>query len=304
MFNKLLLETKSQQGNDVAASAEVIAVLNKIPNKDEFFATLVRSNKLFNKENVKFAASEGQLTLNGVPVDIFQFGSLAKAQKVDFLANLESQLNVTVKESEVSFMRSTIQKLMNPETLIKVNGLLTASPLSFSKILHLFAPEFKELIVKALDELLQFLNVKFNLNPVEALSRFLSQSVCLTLILKFVLNFLKKKSGEMEQDYLNKLNEAKALPNFNKDKFNESYKINPVSLKNGIAFVEKLLNIMFNDGKVVERIIAELASSFLVWFTSLIADYEQREEKKNTYNTPDKNKYVKCKICGGKYYKK
>ncbi|KAI4461600.1 hypothetical protein MML48_5g00013637 [Holotrichia oblita] len=83
-FNKMLKETVRIKG-EARGRAEVIATLRNSASRDDILAVLTRSNKNFNKNDVRFAAEGGGISLNGVKVDILEFGTLQKnSTKRDF----------------------------------------------------------------------------------------------------------------------------------------------------------------------------------------------------------------------------
>src|SRR5699024_10626554 len=88
-FNKLMKETIRQNNGDVnRGQAEVIKTIIKIQNKDDVFATLTRLNKQMNKNDVKFSASNGDITLNGVTIDMGKFGMMDNNEAATFLKTL------------------------------------------------------------------------------------------------------------------------------------------------------------------------------------------------------------------------
>ncbi|KAK4885967.1 hypothetical protein RN001_002238 [Aquatica leii] len=88
-FNKLVKETIRQSNGDAQAGrAEVIATITKVSNVDEVMGILTRNNRLLNKENVRFAAENGEIKLNGVAVNLKQMGTMSKLQRTQFLIDL------------------------------------------------------------------------------------------------------------------------------------------------------------------------------------------------------------------------
>nr|XP_022906246.1 uncharacterized protein LOC111418045 [Onthophagus taurus] len=83
-FNKMLKESIRTQGES-QGKASVISSIRNTKNVDEVIAVLTRSNKMFNKEGIRFSAVGDQILLNGRPVDMMNFGSMARSDQTTFL---------------------------------------------------------------------------------------------------------------------------------------------------------------------------------------------------------------------------
>lgn len=151
------LETiRQKDGNVASAQAEVIATIRQIPDQNKVFAVLTRSNKLFNKNNVRFAASGGEITLNGVSVDISQFGGLSKADQTAFLLELPPTPTLTPEQTlAITRVINSVFTLNN----IRILTQIATIPPSLTTLLSVFKPAIQEMLLKCLSKLLNSIDL-------------------------------------------------------------------------------------------------------------------------------------------------
>lgn len=193
------LETIRQKNGDVTSGhADVIATIRRIPDQNEVFGILARSNKTFNKHNVKFAANGEKITLNGLSVDTSKFGGLSKADKTTFLLDLPSTPAPTPEQSvSIMEMISSVCTLDN----IKCTAELIQNPLPLTTLLHKFKSAIQEMLIKCLNKL--FDSIEFDVDKV--LKKVLPNSDVALIGLYFVICFFKTRMIPYEKCYLTQL---------------------------------------------------------------------------------------------------
>lgn len=151
------LETiRQKEGNVATAQAEVIATIRQIPDQNEVFAVLTRSNKLLNKNNVRFAANGGEITLNGVSVDISQFGGLSKADQTAFLLELPPTPTLTPDQTlAITRVIKSVFSLNN----IRILTQIATIPPNLTTLLSVFEPAIQEMLLKCLSKLLNSIDL-------------------------------------------------------------------------------------------------------------------------------------------------
>ncbi|KAK4876434.1 hypothetical protein RN001_012856 [Aquatica leii] len=88
ILNKLVKETIRQDGNVQSGRAEVISTLSKSFNSKELITVLTRNNKFLNKAGVRFAAKDGNITFNGIKIDINELRTMSQSQKTQSFTDL------------------------------------------------------------------------------------------------------------------------------------------------------------------------------------------------------------------------
>lgn len=274
IFNKLKLESVRQQGgNRAAGHAEVISTIHKIPNRDEVFGILTRSNKLFNRQNVRFAASDGKITLNGVPVDILEFGNMRQTEMSNYLLSLPkipASTTETVSVNSLS-MSTLIENIFSGSNVSAVQN-LTETKISLSSILNVFQAPIQEKIVIVVQELVKYLrNRDFDVFGI--LQKILPNVNSWTAILRFVVNYFQEMGSQIKQ----------------------------ACLDGATDFVVRAVNEAFSEGSLSKFVLETLAKAFMTTLTELIINYERDTE--NSETVQNRGVYVTCQICGGMYFK-
>lgn len=295
-------ESVRQKGGDRAAGhAEVISAIRKIPNQDEIFTILTKSSKLFNKENVKLAASDGKITLNGVTVDIIEFGLMKQTDKLSFLTSLPESPPVLAC-SDTSSLKAIIYNILR-ET--DVAGIITSLAHvdigSFASILNAFQKPIQEMIIVVMRDLLISLKI-YNFDILGTLEKVFPQIRGWVTILRFVANFFQRTAAEYEKCYLNELNEAKSLPDFDENKFHECYLVNPSKMKCVPDFFEKAVNSVFCNGIINELMLRQLSEEFMTFLLDRIVEYEESQKNKDSPETSYARNKVQCTVCSGVYF--
>lgn len=270
-FNRLQRETVRQnKGNTMVGNAEVISAIRKLPNRDEIFAFLTRSTKTINKQNVKFATSDGEITLNGIPVDMLKFGAMTKANQNSFLNNLQSSNFEVASPEKVNSMRNMIRNIFHGDNIMISKLVCDISAIIFLTYLHGFSPLIQEKVVEVLKYLLLYLEEKATVY-IEQLRTLFRDVPYVEVMLKFVLNFFR----EMVCDAVGS------------------------DSKNLQGALEKIILDAVSTEQKKQNTIMELASSFVTWIFSMMYIDENTNRPTDSTNL---RKTKQCLVCGGDYY--
>lgn len=295
MFNKLKLETiRQNDGNTATAHAEVIATIRRIPNVDEVFAVLKNSNKIFNKNNVKFAASAGKITLNGVPVDISKFGELSKSQKSAFV--LELPPTPSPSAAQVSLSSRLISTVFKIDYISICDQLLTIPQWTFSSILNLFDSPIQLMLLICLKKLLE--NVTFDLPKI--FNEILPSRDVLSTVLQLVVDFFKLKTAPYEREYSTRLDCARASPGFDEVDFAARSNASTDASRRALMFFERAVQSAFRGNDVEEAVLRELIDFFMKWLTEKLYYFQQ--DKEAVVNRRWRRVSQQCAVCGGQTF--
>lgn len=292
------LETiRQNEGNVAAAHADVIATIRKIPDVNEVLAVLTRSNKMFNKSNIKFATSGGKITLNGVAVDISMFGELSKTEQSMFL--LELPQSPTPTTAQATAISGIVDKVFRVDYVNVCGKLLTIHQWNFATILNIFQPPVQELLLKCLKTLLE--NVQINLGDV--FKTILPGRDILETVLSLVINFFKTKMASLEQQYVEQ-RESERLnsPDFDESDFAVRCNASTDTARRALLFFERAVACSFSDGDITEMVLIELIEYFTKWITEQMYNYD--ESKKMRTESRVARSAQQCSTCGGFYFLK
>lgn len=286
MFNKMKLETiRQNDGNVVAGQANVIATLRNLPDKNEIFSVLTRSNSMFNKNNIKFAANGDTITLNGVAVDISQFGALSKPEQTTFVLQLPATPQPTVAQTKA--ISKIITNIFNVE-FINICGELVAIPeWNFATILNLFQPMIQEMLLKCLKIVLN--SIEYNL--VSTLKTVCPEYDVLKTILNLVIDFFKTKTIQEQRE------KQLTSPDFDETFSASGCNDNKESSYHALLLFEKVVALSFSGDELKIEILRELSAFVMNWVSEQIFNYQQTistRERRGKIRTAQK-----CCVCGG-----
>lgn len=289
------LETiRQKDGNVASAQAEVIATIRKIPDSNEVLSVLTKSNKLFNKMNVKFAASNGRITLNGVNIDISNFGGLSKTEQSAFLLDLPpAPTPSAVQTLEITKL---IKSVFSHDNIRVCGQVLTIPQLSFASLLNLFQPVIQEMLLKCVNNFIDSIN--FDITHI--FRQVFPDRNIMEIMLRFVINFFKTKMVSYEQEYLARREQEMTVPDFNEKDFASRVNASEDANKRALIFFERAVRLAFTDMR--EPILKEMIECFLKWITEQAYIYEERKKLEEVRG--DIRKQQNCIVCGGKYFSK
>lgn len=254
-----------------------------MPNKDEVFAVLTRSNKLFNRERVRFAASGGKITLNGVPVDILDFGNLPKPDQSNFLINLQTPIQEVASSGDVSMMQVLTQHIFQADNIKYFQQILEVPNNSFSALLVQFSVPIRKQIIKMLKKLLNLAEIK-NIDFYTILSKICPEVPCLEIILRLILKYF----GDKAIEYLRR------------ERNNEA--------RDCTTSILEFVITSLCSGKDTEGIVGDLLDHCIKCTADMLYCYEKNKEdvenKVEHELSANLRNTIKCKVCGGSYFSK
>ncbi|XP_012271951.1 uncharacterized protein LOC105695179 [Orussus abietinus] len=113
-FHKLMRRTITSCGDKATANAEIIRGIRNISNKDEFFASMVRLRKTFNRTKSNAWFKDGNVVINGKDlIDPIKFSQLPRNERVQLINGvLEQSSNISVRQKRnwINFKASAMQK--------------------------------------------------------------------------------------------------------------------------------------------------------------------------------------------------
>lgn len=286
-------ETIRQNGGDaVRGKAEVISTIRQIQNKDEVFATLTRNNKEFNRKGVRFAASNGKISLNGVLIDMAEFGAMNKNDAISFIDSIPSQIQVEIPSNEATSLKTNITNIfsnISTEDLLKIYN-------TTERMINMYKFDVKLLILEAVDQLLKHIGF----DVMKYLKELFPNFGYFPQIMRVVLKFLSKSADELEIKYQRWIQYGNAedfLPIFNY--------INVDKVKRYITLFEYGIDALFIGNQLRDDVLKALIQYFLTWFTNKcytdVVD-ENREQKRRLHSANYKSTKTKCTICQGYYF--
>lgn len=290
------LETiRQNEGNVATAQAEVIATIRKIPDKNEVFGVLTRSNKMFNKNNVRFAASDGGISLNGINVDISKFGELSKTQQTTYLIELPT--TPTPSAAQAKAINTVINKTFQLPYIQIFGQLLTIPQWNFATILNLFQPVVQEMLLKCLKKLLDNIN---GIDLKDIFGKILPDRDILETVLRVVIDFFKLKMISFEEDYVTRRAAERLSPDFDESDFANRFNASANVGNRALIFFERAVTTAFAGGDVQEGVLKEMLEYFMKWITEQIYIFEENRQIREQRGSERQLK--NCTQCNGKYY--
>ncbi|XP_063908497.1 uncharacterized protein LOC135126394 [Zophobas morio] len=292
-LTKLVKETiRQNDGNVQRGRAEVISTIKNIQNKDEVFATLTRSNRAMNRNNVRFAASDGGITLNGVHVDMTHFTNMEKNEVITFLTKLPNQPKPA--DSDIRNMSTTVKNSFQGVGASEIFNL----SIGLVKLFGSTELTIKEKIISAVSELIKALIG----NPegyMDTLDRIFPNHHKYFRLVGMVNSFFQQLINEEEQKY------TKWFQTRNPDD-EKPYFFGFLSL-DAAKRVTEIFNIVtkayFIGTHLTQFGLEKLLEYFYTWFTRQVYSFEEREQRRQrrTEHGRSTSKY-NCTMCGGYYY--
>ncbi|XP_051161660.1 uncharacterized protein LOC127281798 [Leptopilina boulardi] len=104
-FKKMVNNTKSIIENPVELKEQIIRGINKIENKDEFFASIIRNKKNFSSEGIKPAFIDGNIVINGKtfknPIDFVKSFSMTDSNTSLAMRTPIVTTNITIPNKSI-----------------------------------------------------------------------------------------------------------------------------------------------------------------------------------------------------------
>lgn len=271
-FSKLMKETIRQNNGDVQRGrAEVIKTVTRIGNKDDVFATLTRLNKKLNENKVKFSASNGEIKLNGVTVDMVQFNKMNVNDVVPFLQSLYAS---EPAPSDVQKINTKLQTSIPGITRNQCWALASHIGQIFCNVTDIMKDKITNTITELISEL----------DKTDIYKEFCRLFPGFTKFMKLV---------QMVASYFQQLiNNNKEETNFDSTK-----QVNQV--------LELVTKDFYHSNCPSEALLKELIGYFHTWFAKEVVDFEEgkeRKEKRRIHSGVLRVRDdIKCPQCGGVY---
>lgn len=290
MLNKLLKETIRQKGNQQIGTAEVISTLRKKNDLSEVMAALKRSNKLFNKHNIRFSAEGGTIKLNGCSVDLQSFSELSSNQKVQYLLELPTIPESAPKNTNSNFTLDL--KLL--KTFENVNINVKSTQQYFDSLFNMLGNEAKRKIYFILSNVLDSLLKDFK-GIFDYLKEIHSNTEPVIDILDTIKEYFK---GEMNRQYMEyeKQKENRRQGLVNEIEFDEKSIDYLSKIEKALYFYERAVTVFkwsTNKDKIIEYVLTKIADKAVHYGTNLL-----KKENRGRLLTSK----TKCNICQGYYY--
>ena len=297
-----MLKESQRVSGGMEGKAEVIAAMRNMNQRDEVLAVLTRSNKNFNKDDVRFSVKGGNVQLNGIDVDILNYGSMTKSNQRLYHVELPPmQENLASATQYTSFKFTDIFNVASVMDFVGKNQKLMASGDWNSIVIELlvhFTRPIQTRIIEIANDLINNLT-KQGIGFVTILRKVSPRSP-IYRIFHFIVGWLREKVDEYESDYQRKKLEEQQQPDYDDVDFHSKYFVHSEKAKRIMEFFDKATKL-YTEGP--EIFIANLSREFLSWLTTQIFHNDQNEEKKEKrkLNMPRKSKTI-CSTCGGYYY--
>ncbi|VEN62899.1 unnamed protein product [Callosobruchus maculatus] len=284
-FNKLVKSTiSSNDGNKKAGMAEVISTIRKIPNKDEVFAVLTRANKQMNAKDIKFAAKDGQITLNDVPVNMSEFAAMSKGQRDVFLSDLRVHGGESPSEA-VNTVSSSFSANGITYDVDVVNVVV--------KITAALSGNLKTTIIDIVSQLLCKITSALN----QALDKLFPNRCKYAQLVDMVMKFISKEADAWETRY------EEWTRTGNPELYSKCFDhVDVAETRRWFRFFEICAQICLNPS---EAMFKSLLEYFHTWLAQKMCERQQKIEQDSetrAHSAKWRTKKVDCNICRGYYY--
>lgn len=252
--------------------------MRNVATRDDIIGTLKRSNKNFNKNDIRFSAEGGGINLNGVPVDILEFGNMQKPHQAILLEKLPS-----VPENHATVGLN--QNIENIQVNSNLSGIL-GSPCPL--IMGVLANLNDDIQKKIIDICQMFIN-KIDIDTITELTQLLPGDI-ISQIMEYVVGFIKKCAVDIMNVFQRRL--------LNED---AAFVCQDFGFKNTHMLMKDIITYVvdrFSNNNMMDT----LKTEFEIWHASLIYGEQKKTERKKKRHTGSVKYEKNCPICGGYYY--
>jgi hypothetical protein len=292
-FSKLIKETiRQNDGNVQRGQADVISTIKNIQNKDEVFATLTRANRDMNHHNIRFAAQNGKITLNGVSIDMGRFSSMGKNEAITFFNTLPNTPNPTAANVRLmeTYLGSSFEGIRSIEVAPLALGLV--------KIFCTADSTIKEKIINAVSKLIAEL-LKSTTCYMTSLNEIFPDHDKYLRLVGMVSSFFQTFVTQVEERYnmwRQTLDETLAEPYFTE--------LSSDVTRRAAEIFNFVTANFFTGTELNENGLRNLLDYFYTWFANQVYLYQERRQRRNrrTNHSLFAARKLRCKICWGDYY--
>ncbi|XP_048523532.1 uncharacterized protein LOC109540647 isoform X1 [Dendroctonus ponderosae] len=307
-FNKLVRQTMSDHSDGASGRAEVISTIRNIENKNEVFAALTRNQKRLTKSGIRYSAGDGEITFNGMAVDMNQFIGLNHKQSEIYLNNLAQDItsnqpsinsssningdNVTLTNTVNSLLR-TIQI---DSSQVDISNLVRV----VSNLLSFCNEPVKNMVVKAVDQSVKFIMKHLSEDIIKLIDTIIPKNNQLSEYFRIGISFFSQKVDEMEKNY-------EMFQKTSEEKYNNPlFRIlSPVKVKRIVQIFEFIVQNSYSGKWLCEAVLNEMSKFISAWITRKVFEYTEKtekEENRRKYSASYKPQIIDCNICGGQYF--
>ncbi|ENN74552.1 hypothetical protein YQE_08875, partial [Dendroctonus ponderosae] len=307
-FNKLVRQTMSDHSDGASGRAEVISTIRNIENKNEVFAALTRNQKRLTKSGIRYSAGDGEITFNGMAVDMNEFIGLNHKQSEIYLNNLAQDItsnqpsinsssningdNVTLTNTVNSLLR-TIQI---DSSQVDISNLVRV----VSNLLSFCNEPVKNMVVKAVDQSVKFIMKHLSEDIIKLIDTIIPKNNQLSEYFRIGISFFSQKVDEMEKNY-------EMFQKTSEEKYNNPlFRIlSPVKVKRIVQIFEFIVQNSYSGKWLCEAVLNEMSKFISAWITRKVFEYTEKtekEENRRKYSASYKPQIIDCNICGGQYF--
>lgn len=209
IFDKVTAETRRLKGN-INGNADIIKALNKIENKDEFFAKLGRINKQVNQNKVRISLTPDANTLvnNEYSASLSKLYELGKDGRNELFSKF-GPAKVDTKNAPTRVYRSTKSTIFSSAKADSLSSINKEEFIKITTFLLTLSKSDKEFIAEVLSNIIKDIHDGFLLLCAEVVSELVPKDLKfikdiwpnfeIHLVL-FVFNYLKKLIPDNESD--------------------------------------------------------------------------------------------------------
>lgn len=299
-MNKLFKETTRVSGNAEYARAEVIKTISTANDPRQILGFLSRNNNIFNNMDVRFSVNDGNIQLNGIPIDMNQFNGMSSTQMNAYLSNLPSipgsaSTSVAINERIATYMNYWQTAMNIGIPLIRNAGSVSQI---ISHLFNIFSNHVQQKLYDIINGIIREI-FKTDSNFTKLLNTYDSNEELIVKIVKIVLSYFQNLADYYIVEYEQKKMEASKKSDYNEKDFDRNYFINPINANSAIRFVEKAIMLYQMKQNGLKTIISYIYSFIARLITDKVENVERKKRRSSTY----KSKTI-CKICEGHYYSK
>ncbi|KAK9881907.1 hypothetical protein WA026_018101 [Henosepilachna vigintioctopunctata] len=286
MFKKLELDTIRMNDGDITkANAEIISATLKIKNKDDVFSFLVKSNKKFNKMGIKFSAKGGNVSFNGVALDLSEITNLSQSDIYSYFSDISQKPTSNTSTSSINFDFGTFITVDNAVKLSNLLSIVIGRKSLREKItiiLKEFFDHFNSMADGIDSKIKEYFNEQFSTGV-----RYLEYT-------NVILSFIKQKVEVLLEKYNNGEDNSCNLI------FKYVGDLDVLNKK--LFFMQQICDQVIVAFKCPSSILKELEIYIIEWIISANMSQEEAVEKEVLRERANSEK-IFCKTCSGYYFK-
>ncbi|XP_072397359.1 uncharacterized protein [Diabrotica undecimpunctata] len=282
-FNKLMKETiRQNEGNQVQGRAEVIKTIRNIANKDDVFAVLTRNNRLMNRNGIRFSANGGEITLNGLTINMNEFIGMNNERARAFLSNLHTESHISISDTNSMIDNFSLNNWSIPNVEVFAGFAFTLT--------SIFSNDIQCMIMELVERAIELLLKYFNRIVKETFGNSAHQEIMVA-----VMEYFAGQASTVLQRYTTW--RSTGNPHYYELYFVQ-VPVDPSERRRWIF--SRMVKICHEAGEFIVNIKDYLEA----WLLNRIAQRQLRDEaigRRDEHSSRNTNT-VSCTICGGNYF--